>query len=217
MSGPDWELVDVTQPLDERTAVWPGDTPFSRTWVMQLAAGDSCDVSTIRTSVHAGTHADAPRHFVAGGAGAAEVPLEAYIGPCRVLSVTPQGDPPFVPAGEIEALAGAGVERLLLRTRRGALDPAVFDERFCALGPAAAEAAVALGLSLIGLDTPSMDSFASKDLPAHKILVRGGVAILENLDLSRAADGDWELIALPLKIRGADATPVRAVLRRPHR
>jgi arylformamidase len=203
-------LYDISEPISPATAVWPGDTAFSAHWVMRIDGGCSCNVSTIRMSVHCGTHTDAPLHFLAGSAAIDQVALERYLGPCRVVDVVPQGQPPLVPAGAFAGLGG--VSRVLFRTRREH-DATRFDERFCALGQEAARAAVRHGCALVGIDTPSMDTFASKTMDAHKELLAGGVAILENLDLSRVPAGDYELIALPLRIRDGDASPVRAVLR----
>lgn len=203
-------LYDISQPVSERTAVWPGDTPFAQQWVMRIQDGMSCNVSTITMSVHCGTHTDAPYHFVEEAPRMAAVPLEAYLGPCRVVHVTPEGAPPRVP---LAAFAGLGRgERVLFRTNEG-MDAEQFDEDFCSLGLAAAEQACRLGLQLVGLDTPSMDEFTSKTMESHKRLLQGGVAILENLDLRAVPEGRYELIALPLKLVDADSSPVRAVLR----
>ena len=141
----------------------------------------------------------------------AAVDLAAYIGPCRVVDIPGQGDPPLIAAEALTAQLLEGVERVLFRTRSGH-DHRVFDEGFAAVGPAAAEKLVAAGLRLVGIDTPSMDHAAAKDLLAHRVLCSGGVAILENLDLTRVPAGDYHLAALPLKIVGSDSSPVRAVL-----
>lgn len=212
MSARPRRIWDISEPIEPATAVFPGDTAFAAQWVMRLAEGGSCNVSTIRMSAHLGTHTDAPLHFDDAGADIASVDLGRYIGRCRVLDVTGVGDPPLVPAGALTAAALAGCERVLLRTR-DRHDHRVFDGGFTALGPDAARAVVAAGVRLIGIDTPSMDHATSKELAAHHILHRGGVAILENLDLSRIAPGDYELVALPLRIVGGDSSPVRAILR----
>jgi arylformamidase len=203
---------DVSEPIGPDTAVFPGDTPFSAEWVMRMEQGGSCNVSTIRMSVHLGTHTDAPLHFDCAGEDIAAVDLGRYIGRCRVLEVRGQGTPPLVPATALTAKALAGAERVLLRTR-DRHDHAMFDESFTALGVAAAEVLVRAGVKLVGIDTPSMDHATSKDLETHRALFRGGVAILENLVLSEVPPGDYELIALPLKIVGGDSSPVRAILR----
>ncbi len=209
-------LWDISEPIAPDTAVFPGDTPYSATWVARLERGDSCNVSTMRMSVHCGTHGDAPIHFVAGGTDAASAPLDAYLGRCRVLDVAAIGSPPLV---DPASLAGrlAGVERVLLRTAR-THDHRRFDPAFVALGVEAARALVAARVRLVGIDTPSLDPGTSKDLPTHHLLAAAGVVWLENLDLSSVpvdpgAGTDYELLALPLRIVGGDAAPVRAVLR----
>ena len=205
-------LIDISEPISPRTAVFPGDTSFRAEWVMRLDRGHSCSVSALTLSPHCGTHADAPLHYDARGEDIAAADLSAYLGRCRVLEVQGRGTPPLVPVEALGAAALAGVERVLLKTR-AAHDADRWDEGFTALGPAAAQALVALRVRLVGIDTPSMDHAASKDLAAHHVLRTGRIALLENLDLSNAPPGDYELIALPLKIVGGDASPVRAVLR----
>ena len=203
---------DISEPVSPATAVFPGDTPFSARWVMRMDQGDSCNVSTITMSAHCGTHADAPLHYVADGADTASTSLQPYVGRCRVVAVEGVGDPPLVPA---EALAGdvlTHVERLLLKTA-AAHDGDTWDPKFTALGPDAARIVVEAGVRLVGIDTPSMDHATSQDLPAHQVLAAGGLALLENLDLSAVEPGDYELIALPLRIVGSDSSPVRAILR----
>ncbi len=205
-------IFDVSEPLSPAIAVFPGDTPFSQRWVMRMADGASCNVSTVEMSVHCGTHTDAPLHFDPDGLDIANVSLAPYLGPCRVVDVRGVGDPPHVPAEALTDEVLADCERILFRTR-GRHDPTVFDAKFTAVGPAAADVLVEAGVCLVGIDTPSIDHATSKDLAGHHVLHRGGVAILENLDLSAVPPGDYELIALPLKIVGGDSAPVRAVLR----
>ncbi|MEZ5963916.1 MAG: cyclase family protein [Planctomycetota bacterium] len=209
-------LYDISEPIEPGTAVFPGDTAFSAEWIARLERGDSCNVSTMRMSVHCGTHADSPSHFVAGGADIASVPLDVYLGRCRVLDVTARGEPPLVDPASLTGRL-EGVERVLLRTSRRH-DHRRFDPAFTALGPDAARVLIAAGVRLVGLDTPSMDHATSKDLPTHHLLARHGVALLENLDLGRVPvdperGTDYELVALPLKIVGSDSGPVRAILR----
>ncbi|GAB4156227.1 MAG: kynurenine formamidase KynB [Planctomycetota bacterium] len=207
-------LWDISESVGPDTATFPGDTPFSREWIARIDRGDSCNVGTIRTSVHVGTHADAPLHFDDAGADIASVDLEAYVGPCRVIDVAGDGEPPLVPTPALGGDALRGAERVLLRTR-SSHDHTRFDGSFTALGEAAAMVLVEAGVRLVGIDTPSVDHADSKTLDAHRALLRGGVAILENLDLSRVPAGDYELIALPLRLVGQDGSPVRAVLRGP--
>ena len=205
-------IYDVSEPLSQATAVFPGDTPFSQDWVMRMEEGMSCNVSTIHLSVHCGTHTDAPLHFDSAGRSIAEVDLETYIGRCRVLDVRGEGDPALIPRAALEGGVLDGVERVLFRTAERH-DPNRFDPGFTALGPDAAAVLVAKGIRLVGIDTPSIDHASAKELQGHHVLYRGGVAILENLDLRGVPAGDYELIALPLKIVNGDSSPVRAILR----
>jgi arylformamidase len=202
---------DISEPIEPATAPFPGDTPFTQEWVSRQERGGSCNVSTIRMSVHVGTHTDAPLHFDLAGADIASVDLRLYLGRCRVVDVRGAGTPPLVPATALGA-ALAGAERVLLRTR-DRHDHRSWDGAFTALGPDAARVLVAAGVRLVGIDTPSMDHADSKDLAGHHVLHAGGVAILENIDLSRVPAGDYELIALPLRIVNGDSSPVRAILR----
>jgi arylformamidase len=204
---------DISEPLSPATAVFPGDTPFSQEWVLRMAGGASCNVSTIRLSVHCGTHTDAPLHFDDGGAAIADVPLDAYLGRCRVVDVTGVGTPREIPPEALAEPIVARAERILLRTCGEHHDHTRFEPGFTALGPYAAARVVAAGVRLVGIDTPSIDHAASKELAGHHVLCRAGVAILENLDLSAVAAGEYELIALPLRIVGGDSSPVRAILR----
>lgn len=203
---------DISEPLSPATAVFPGDSPFSQEWVMRIDAGDSCNVSTVRMSVHCGTHTDAPLHFDDGGADMATVALHAYLGRCRVVALSGAGEPRTIPAAALTPAMLDGVERILFKTAT-VHDASRFDAGFCAVGPEAARLLVRAGVVLVGIDTPSIDHATSKELDTHHLLHRGGVAILENLDLSAVSPGDYELIALPLKIVGGDSSPVRAILR----
>ena len=202
-------LIDISQKVSADGATFPGDTPFTLRRVCEMASGASCDVGTITTTLHIGSHADAPSHFAPGAPSIADVPLDRYFGPCRVVERI--GDRP-VTAEDVRAWKPVRGMRYLLRSRT-AVDPSVFPDAFAHLEPAAAAALADAGVILFGIDTPSVDHRDSKTLDAHKQLLRGGVAILENLDLSHVRPGEYELIAFPLRIAGADASPVRAVLR----
>jgi arylformamidase len=165
-------------------------------------------VSAITTSPHNGTHADAPCHFLAGAAGIGEVPVEKYVGPCRVVERIGTGP---LTAAEVRRWRARKGERILVRTRRR-VDPSRFPARFAHLTGESAGILAAAGVVLFGIDTPSVDHRDSKTMDAHRALLSGGSAILENLDLSRAKPGRYRLIAPPVKYRGLDAGPVRALL-----
>ncbi|MCR9246071.1 MAG: arylformamidase [bacterium] len=203
---------DISEPIEPATAPFPGDTPFSQEWVLRQEDGNSCNVSTIRMSVHVGTHTDAPLHFDVAGDDIATVDLARYCGRCRVVDVRGEGEPALIPASAITHAVTDGAERVLFRTH-DRHDHTTFDQGFTAVGPAAAAALVAAGITLVGIDTPSMDHATSQGLEGHHTLYEGGVSILENLDLSGVPAGDYELIALPLRIVGGDSSPVRAILR----
>jgi arylformamidase len=202
-------LIDISQKVAADTGVFPGDTQFTLRKVAEMSKGASCDVGTITTTLHIGTHADAPAHYVPGAAGIGEVPLDSYFGPCRVVERL--GDAPLT-ADEVRAWKPMAGMRYLVRTRTK-IDAREFPAAFAHLTPDAAAVLAEAGVALFGIDTPSVDHQDSKTLDAHKALFKGGVAILENLDLSHVRPAPYELMAFPLRIPGADAAPVRAVLR----
>ena len=203
-------IYDITPAISSALAVWPGDTPPTREVVLDLARGDTVTLATLRSTVHAGAHADAPSHFRQGAPAIDQQPIELYLGPCQVVRVA-------IPRGQRigpEALTQwIRAERLLFATGTFP-DPTHFNEDFAAFAPELIAALSARGVKLIGIDTPSVDLFASKDLPAHHACLRLEMAILEGLVLEGVPEGEYELIALPLKLEGFDASPVRAVLRR---
>jgi arylformamidase len=200
---------DITPPVSEALAVWPGDTPPSREVLLDMRRGDNLTLSTLHATVHLGAHADAPSHYRADAPSIDRVELEPYLGRCRVLRVPAERGrrigPRVLPDDPLEP-------RLLLATGTYS-DPTRFDERFAALSTDLVAALCERGVRLVGIDTPSVDLFDSKELPAHKACLDGGLAILEGLVLEGVREGVYELIALPLRLEGFDASPVRAVLR----
>lgn len=203
---------DISERIEPGTATFPGDNAFSQEWVMRMADGASCNVSTIRMSVHVGTHTDAPLHYDTDGSDMASVDIGKYLGRCRVIDVSSVGSPPLISADALTPGLLAGAERVLLRTN-AEHDHRTFNPDFTSLGGAAAKVLADAGVQLVGIDTPSMDHSANKELDGHQALYAGGIAILENLDLTGVPAGDYELIALPLRIVGCDSSPVRAILR----
>ncbi len=203
-------LRDISIALAAATPEWPGDTRFSCGWTMRLAEGASVNVSAFTTSPHVGTHADAPLHVRDGAAGAHELPLAPFAGPARVLSVA--GPPRELGAGDFAVLGGARVERLLLRTGCS-IAGGTFPVAWPVLSLGAVRELLARGLRLLGVDAPSVDERESKSLFVHHALFDGGAFLLENLDLRDVPDGTYDLIALPVKLSGLDAAPVRAALR----
>jgi arylformamidase len=202
------KIFDISQPLGVQTAVWPGDQPFQLNWTLQQSAGDSVNVAAVTMSVHTGTHTDGGFHVAADGTRAANLPLDAYIGPALVVDARGHGELNEAVLGDVDL---AGIRRILFRTRES-IDPATFPRNFMSPSAGLARRLVAAGVRLIGSDAPSMDHVDSKTLDSHHILIEAGVAILENLVLSDVPAGVYTLIALPLKLVEADSSPVRAVL-----
>ena len=208
-------IYDITRPLTVRTAVFPGDTPVSIVPVMEMRNGDSCNVSGITMSVHAGTHIDAPRHYSDDAPGVESLDLEVLTGRARVvtLDVTDAIALPHLTGLHLGDLSGLA---LLIHTRASGASATndVFDPSFAYFTPQAADWLGMQGVRLVGTDTPSVDEASSKELPAHKTFLKHNIVIVENLYLRDVPDGDYELLALPLKIVDCDAAPARVILRR---
>ena len=213
-------IIDISPPIGPGAVVWPGDTPFALEVAWSPDFGDAVTVSKMTFSPHTGAHADAPLHVGASPIDAAGLDLSAFWGPCVVLDWRAEIAASRRGAIEPEALAAraaefTGAERVLFRTLELPLES--FPDTFPHFTPEAAEWLVARaskGLRLVGIDTFSVDASDSKDLASHRVLFGGGLVVLEELDLSVVAPGRYELVALPLKIVGGDASPVRAALRR---
>lgn len=201
---------DISQVLHAGMPVWPGEPGFELERTATIGAECPVNVGVMRTLLHAGTHADSPLHYAEGAAASADCDLDPYVGPCRVIDATDAGD--LVTEEHIDWSALAGVRRVLLRTfERFDADP--WERGFAAIDPAVIARLAGLGVVLIGVDTPSLDPATSKTMDAHHQVLAAHMRILEGLVLDGVPPGDYELIALPLKIAGADASPVRAILR----
>jgi arylformamidase len=203
-------LWDISPALSTATPTWPGDTPFSQEIAWKLEGDCPVNVGRITLSPHTGAHADAPLHYHADGAPIGEVPLDAYLGPCRVIHCV--GVTRVEPEHVRDALADAPARVLLCTYAQ--MPQTTWDDHFPAVAPETIELLAAHGVRLIGVDTASLDPQTSKTMDAHHAVGRHGLAILEGLVLDEVPAGDYELIALPLKFASLDASPVRAVLRR---
>jgi arylformamidase len=202
-------IYDISPPLGERLQVWPGDTAPRREILSDMHRGDNLTLSTLHATAHLGAHADAPSHYGVNAPAIHERGLDYYLGRCQVMRVAAARGRPIT----IDQLPGpVWAERLLLATGTYP-DPERFNEDFASLAPELVEGLHCQGIKLVGIDTPSVDSFDSKDLPAHRTFLRHDMAILEGLVLTDVPDGLYELIALPLRLVGFDASPVRAILR----
>ena len=203
-------LWDISPPVHAGSPAFPGDTVYSQRWTARIAPGCPVNVSAITLSPHVGAHADAPLHYDPAGAAIGAVELSPFLGRCRVIHAIGCG-PKILVEHLRHALADLP-SRVLVRTySKTPLD--VFDERLAAYAPEAIEHLADRGVSLIGIDTASIDPADSKTLDSHQVIRRRGLRVLENLLLDDVPEGDYELIALPLKLTTADASPVRAVLR----
>ncbi|MFN7856705.1 MAG: arylformamidase [Acidovorax sp.] len=204
------QLWDISPPVHAGSPVFPGDTAYRQQWCATIGPGCPVNVSAITLSPHVGAHADAPLHYDAHGASIGDVSLDAFLGPCRVIHAIGCG--PLITWGHIaHAVDEAMPPRVLVRTYVQA--PAEWDGQLSAYAPDTVERLADLGVLLVGIDTASIDPADSKQLPSHQVIRRRGLRVLENLVLDAVPEGDYELIALPLKLTTADASPVRAVLR----
>jgi arylformamidase len=208
ITSPPRKLWDISPPVDENAAVFPGDTTYSQQLHFSLEPGCPVNVNAITLSPHTGAHADAPLHYANGEASIGEVDLAPYLGPCRVIHCMGCG-PLVLPEHIAHALDNLPA-RVLLRTSRIASQSW---ESFTAVDQETLALLATKNIALIGIDTPSVDPATSQDLPSHHQLLAHGLRVLENLVLDDVPEGDYELIALPLKLVRADASPVRAILR----
>jgi arylformamidase len=201
-------IYDISLPLSRELAVWPGDCAFSSRFSWQQASGDSVTVGAFEMSAHAGTHTDAPFHVKLDGEKSNALRLDAYLGPATVLDVS--GHELITP--EVIRARGLAVRpRLLLRTG-GWPDPKVFPERIPVISPEVSGFLGEAGVVLLGLDVPSVDPIEDTALANHHRLMERGIRIVESVDLRGLPEGDYLLMALPLRLVGMDAAPLRAVL-----
>ena len=202
-------ILDISVLVHAGTPEWPGDVPFSCGWSSRIEQGATVNLSHVAGSPHVGTHADAPLHVRDGWPASDALPLEAFMGPVLVLDVS------RAPAGTLALDAGdprlEECERLLLRTDRTIADGS-FPAAWPVLSAATAILLAAAGVRLVGVDAPSVDERESKSLEVHRALFGGGAYVLENLDLRGVTEGRYDLVALPQRLGGLDAAPVRAVL-----
>lgn len=214
MAGP--KIYDISPLISPRSGVFPGDVAFQRNVSMEILKGDNIGLSSLTTTVHIGAHADAPIHYVKGGQGIDHRDLHRYLGRCLVVRAK------AAPAARIEKKHLEGMwatrlandwpaERILVHT--GSFpNPDNWNSDFNSFSPELIEEWARAGVKTIGLDTPSIDPEDSKDLPSHKMVAQYDLAILEGLVLTDVPSGFYTLVALPLKIENADASPVRAIL-----
>jgi len=204
-------IIDITVPLREGMVRWPESAPFSHSWTSRIKWGNGVNVSMISSDLHAGTHVDAPLHFIEGGASVDALDLKVLCGEVQVVEL------PGVVAVTEDLLEAAGIrsesERLLLKTGNSSFwKNDNFRPDFAALTKDAAQFLVRRGIRLVGVDYLSIQRY--NDPPdVHRMLLSNGVVLVEGLDLSLVTSGLYELICLPLRIAGAEGAPARAILR----
>jgi arylformamidase len=202
-------LIDISPLVSERIGVWPGDVAYTHEVSLDLQSGDHLTLGAMRTTFHVGAHADAPSHYVRDGEAIGERDLDLYCGPCQVVQVSIPRHQRLQPQ---DLRSQPQHPRVLFRTDSFA-DPERFTTDFNSLSPELVELLASRGVRLVGIDTPSIDPFDDKQLESHAAVAKHDMAVLEGLVLAHVNPGTYELIALPLRLAGADASPIRAALR----
>jgi arylformamidase len=203
------KLWDISPPIGVGSPVFPGDEPYAQRWTARIGPGCPVNLTSITLSPHLGAHADAPLHYADDAPAIGAVDLAPYLGPCRVVHAIDCG--PLVRIAHLEHAAHDLPPRLLVRTCTTA--PTAWSDEFAAYAPETIAWLASRGVRLVGIDSQSVDPAASKTLDSHQLLLKHDLRVLENLVLDDVPEGDYELIALPLKLATACASPVRAVLR----
>jgi arylformamidase len=205
------KLIDITVPLDSNLPVYPGNTPFTLEPIKRIARGDSSNVSTLHMSAHAGTHVDAPRHFLDDGGGVDALPIELLCGRARVVEITSRRG--IGPDDLSESDLSEDI-RLLIKTHNSRLwGSAEFRSDYIGMTEAGARYLVERGVKVLGVDYLSVEEFKTPGAPAHHVLLGGGTIVIEGLNLRDVEPGTYDLFCLPLRIVGADGAPARVVLR----
>ncbi|HYL75905.1 MAG TPA: cyclase family protein [Bryobacteraceae bacterium] len=206
------EFIDISIPLRNGMVNWPGDAPFSRIETLKIANGDVCNLSQFASSVHIGTHMDAPRHFLADGHGMETMPIAATVGLARVIAIH---DPELIRIAELEQHHLSKNERVLFKTRNSEhhWKTHTFQERFVHIPQDTARYLATCGVQTVGVDYLSVGGYETDSAETHQALLEAGIWIIEGLNLEHVEPGNYELICLPLKLSGSDGAPARAVLR----
>jgi len=202
-------LIDISRPISPEALVYPGDPPVAMERLCRVGAGHPYNLTQLHCTCHILTHLDAPRHFFDHGAAVDELPPQRFVSEALVIPIE---GPEVLPSHLPKAIGGLS---LLFRTRHSGPWPPEFDTQHVYVSADAARRMAAEGANLVGIDYLSVDRCGDPDYPAHRLLLGAGVPILEGLDLAAAAPGRYTLIALPLRLAGADGSPVRAVLLSP--
>lgn len=194
-------------------AQWPGDLGVTVEQTQNIDNGDVCNLRTISMSAHTGTHMDAPLHFVAGGRSIDTMPIDATVGPARVIAIDHEQ---YIGREEMERHDLKRDERVLFKTRNSKLWPRSYElflPKFVAISASGARCLVERGVRTVGVDYLSVGAFEGDGIETHQILLGAGLWLIEGLNLSHISSGEYDLVCLPLKIQGGDGAPARAVLR----
>jgi arylformamidase len=200
-------VIDITPVISGEIAVFPGDTSFKREELLSFKNGNNLVLSTINTTVHLGAHTDAPSHYHPDGKTMDQCDLGPYMGECQVIEISKKVSRIAPEDFNVEVTAS----RVLFKT--GSFpDPNNWNDDFSALDPKLVSFLAGKGVQLIGIDTPSVDPADDRELLTHNEIYKNKIAILEGIVLDDVKEGIYELLALPLPIKGGDASPVRAIL-----
>lgn len=204
-------LYDISMPVNNDTVTWPTDPKVRLHPILRMSEGAVGNLTKLESSVHVGTHFDAPWHFIDDGARSHQVPLESFLGPVLVADL---GDIASIEPEHLERLPLKHIERVIFKTRNSALlqEPVFFSD-FTWLSQAGAKYLASFAIKLVGIDYLSIDQYGTDSFPAHKTLLGKGIAIVESLDLSQVCENEYELLCLPMKLIDVDGAPVRAILR----
>lgn len=200
---------DISPQISPDGLLFPGDEPYRIQWTSKFSQENPINLCAIRLSPHVGAHADAPLHYAKDAASISELDILPFIGTCKVIHAI--GCNPLIKVKHLQYVHAPIPERIIIRTRMHAAT--VWESDYTAIEPETIVWLHSQGVKLIGIDTPSVDPFDCTTMPCHKTLHRFNMRVLENLVLDDVPENDYELIALPLKLAGACASPVRAILR----
>lgn len=201
---------DISPEISEALAVFPGDVKYKRDRSYDVDKGDHMTLSSVETTLHIGAHADGPIHYRKGEEGIGERSLDYYMGPCQVVDLSSVLVKGSKIVGEDFKDFPFETSRILIKT--DSYDHNKWSDDFASLSRTALKVLIEKGVKLVGIDTPSIDQADSKDLECHNIVADNNMAVLEGLNLRDVSEGKYQLIALPLRIKNGDASPVRAIL-----
>lgn len=206
----DW--IDVSVPLFAGMVHWPGDPGFELSNPAAISKGDVCNLTAVAMSAHTGTHMDAPLHFVGDGEPMDALPFDAVVGDARVIAIE---DEVAITPGELESHDLQRGERVIFKTRNSSRDwvNQPFDEDFIHISVDAAKFLVERGVRTVGVDYLSIGGFKTGGVECHQIMLGAGIWVIEGLDLRKIEPGIYELVCLPLKLKGAEGSPARAIMR----